>query len=239
MKFDFNAGIIGQNRRGSTEDSCGGVWHINRHYERQIEGNWDNRPFDPLAQGYSGPLGMSSVLLTVTGQTSLNTWQQSTVDISTYALATVRIVWLHARGGTSFTADMQIDDITIDGTTYTFESGTENFQTTRTTNYQTIASYPTATFYTINTTTSGASWNRDAAGTPSGSTGSTIDHTLGTTSGYYLYTETSGSGQPFEFILRSPSITLSDDPGNLTFWTSRYGASMGELDVHVFVEALP
>jgi hypothetical protein len=48
MKFDFNASIIGPDNRGSSTDSCGGIWHIGRQYERLLEGNWSNDPFDPF-----------------------------------------------------------------------------------------------------------------------------------------------------------------------------------------------
>jgi hypothetical protein len=37
-------------------------------------------------------------------------------------------------------------------------------------------------------------WQRDFGGTPSSRTGPKVDHTLGTSSGHYMYIETSGTG---------------------------------------------
>ena len=242
MKFDFNASIIGPDNRGTSEDSCGGVWHINRHYERKIEDNWNTRPFDPFVAGYSGPLGFSNVLFTISSQTSLNVWQQHTIDISEYLSATIRVVFWYRQLG-NYTGDLQIDDIAIDGTTYTFESGNEGFIS----NLAAISagtpclSYPGG-FGTgsLSTSTSGNGlWLRDNGGTGSGATGSTIDHTLGTTAGYYVHAETSGPTLDRPFFLATPSIILSGNPGNMTFWTSRYGATIGTLEVYVFVEQLP
>lgn len=241
MKFDFNASIIGPDNRGSSTDSCGGIWHIGRQYERQLEGNWSDNPFDPFFTGYSGPLGFSNSLLTITGQTLSNVWEEHTVDISTYSAATVRVVWWYLQGN-NFTGDFQIDDITIDGTNYDFDANNHDFiaNSTSLPNITPLPSYPGG-FRTAPVTTATAGnglWLRDFGGTGSGSTGSTIDHSVGTTAGYYLYTETSGPTLNRPFFLATPSITLSAAPGNMTFWTSRYGATIGTCNVYVFVESL-
>lgn len=240
MKFDFNACIIGPDNRGTSVDSCGGIWHINRHYERKIEDNWNTEPFDPFPAGYTGDLGFSSSLFSISTQTSSNTWEQHTVDISTYAHATVRVVFWYLQGS-SYRGDIQIDDVTIDGTTYTFESGSESFICNQSALAvgTSITTYP-STMSTVGVATSGSGnglWRRDLGGTGSSITGSTIDHTLGTTSGYYIYAETSGPSTNRPFFLASPSVTLSANPGNLTFWTSRYGANIGTLSVYVYVES--
>jgi hypothetical protein len=80
-----------------------------------------------VAPTSSVPLGFSSSLFSISSQTLQNVWEQHTIDISSYASATVRVVFWYLRG-TSFTGDIQIDDIYINGTTYTFESGVENFK---------------------------------------------------------------------------------------------------------------
>ena len=186
------------------------------------------------------PLGFSSSLFSISSQTLQNVWEQHTIDISSYASATVRVVFWYLRG-TSFTGDIQIDDIYINGTTYTFESGVQNFirNSASLSVSSPVTDYPISmTTTALTTTSSGAFWNRDAAGTPSSGTSSTIDHTLGTTAGFYVYAETSGPATGAPYFLATPSITLSGNPGNMTFWTSRYGATIGTLQVYVYVESV-
>ena len=180
-------------------------------------------------------LGLSDSLVTLTGQDT--SWTEKTINISSYAGATVRLVFYHY--GDYFTGDMQLDDINIDGTTYTFESNATGWETT-TTNTNTIVTttasdtYNAVTFSNVITSgTSAASWNRDSAGTGSSGTGLTIDHTLGTAAGYYLYAETSAP-YPSGYWLRSPEVTLSGSP-TLSFWEARYGATMRDCEVYLDV----
>jgi len=193
-----------------------------------------NNFLTPASVGGSYTLGLSDSLLTLTGQDT--SWTEKTIDISSYAGATVRLVFYHY--GTYFTGDMQLDDINIDGTTYTFESDATGWETT-TTNSNTIVTttasdtYNAITFSSVATIGSSARWNRDLGGTSSASTGLTTDHTLGTTSGYYLYAETS-SPYPCGYWLRSPEVTLSGSP-TLSFWEARYGATMGDCEVYLDV----
>ena len=92
------------------------------------------------------------------------------------------------------------------------------------------------TWYSVSTGSSRGRWNRDSGGTPSGGTGLSVDHTHGTTSSHYLYTEVT---QRFNgsFWLRSPEIVLSSNPGNLTFWEARYGSNMGSSNYYIDVIA--
>ena len=187
--------------------------------------------------GYTGPLGFSSSLLSISGPNA--TWSARTIDISTYAYATVRVVFWYLQGS-SFTGDIQLDDIAIDGTTYTFESGNESFicNSSALAAGTSITTYPSTmsvTSLTTNTFGNGL-WLRDLGGTGSNGTGLTVDHTLGTTSGYYVYAETSGSfANNRPFFLATPEITLSSDPGNMTFWEARSGATIGTLYVYMYV----
>lgn len=85
-------------------------------------------------------------------------------------------------------------------------------------------------------------WTNDVGGTGSSSTGPGVDHTLGTTSGKYMYCETSCSGTGFtnsEFDLVSPymNFTALTAPG-MEFWYHAYGTSIGNLTVKVQVGAL-
>jgi hypothetical protein len=78
-------------------------------------------------------------------------------------------------------------------------------------------------------------WTRDSGGTPTSGTGPVVDHTTSSTSGFYLYTEASGSNHPNKIALLD-SVCL--DLGNLTtavlaFWYHMDGANMGTLGVQV------
>lgn len=191
-----------------------------------------NNFLTPASVGGSYTLGLSDSLLTFGGQNAV--WNEQTIDISSYGGATVRFV-MYYQTTTTFTADLQLDDVNIDGTLYTFESGSEGWQTT--TVDQEISGvinpYTSASFSSVVVSGAGYRWNRDSAGTGSGGTGLTTDHTLGTTAGYYLYAETSVT-HPAGYWLRSPEVTLSGSP-TLSFWEARYGAAMGTATVYLDV----
>jgi len=179
---------------------------------------------------YSGQVGLTGSLFNVSG--SSGSWIQRTVDLSSYSGATVRIVFKHtvASTGTSYLADLQIDEVNIDNNSYNFESSTHGFQTTFNGSY---GDYSDAIFTDLSTGTSGERWNRDAAGTPSGSTGLT---TGANGTSWYVYTESSNPAVNGDiFWLRSPQITLSQSAGNLTFYEARLGSTIGDLDVYVDV----
>jgi hypothetical protein len=193
-----------------------------------------------LTVGGGGPsyeLGISPPLLTLQGQQSF--WDQETIDISLYKGATVRLVFYY-QTTTSFTADLQLDDINIDGSLYRFENASEPAWETNTSNYITSGnvqgSYDAVSsqFVQVGLGVVAGRWNKDSGGTPSNSTGLTYDHTFGSTSGYYLYAETSVSPHPYGFWLRSPTHTLSNSP-TLSFWNARYGATIGFCNVYLDV----
>ena len=79
-------------------------------------------------------------------------------------------------------------------------------------------------------------WFVDEGGTPSVSTGPLVDHTLGTVTGNYMYTEASSPNFPNKVAhLTTPFVDLST--GNnprLVFWYHMFGAAMGELHVDVY-----
>ena len=79
-------------------------------------------------------------------------------------------------------------------------------------------------------------WRVDNGGTPSANTGPTIDHTLGTAAGKYMYTEASAPavlGEVASFL--SPCINFSNFPNPVVrFWYHMYGDSIGSLNVDVF-----
>lgn len=79
-------------------------------------------------------------------------------------------------------------------------------------------------------------WTVDNGGTSSSGTGPSIDHTLGTNSGNYIYAETScsGSGYPNRtWELWSPFLDFSGTTTNmeLTFWYHAFGGTTGNLNI--------
>lgn len=172
--------------------------------------------------------GFSESLDAISGQ--LDGWRQRTVNISSYAGATVRLTF-HYVSGSSFTGDIQLDAINLDGNSYSFESGTESFQTSVSgeTNYNSV-SWNSLAMGEVN-----GRWNRDSGGTSSGNTART-DAADGT---FYVFAETTGNGSGFpsrNFWLRSPQIVLGNTP-TLTYFETRLGATIGTLNVHLDVIA--
>jgi hypothetical protein len=83
-------------------------------------------------------------------------------------------------------------------------------------------------------------WTPNAGGTSSSGTGPTVDHTLGTPAGYYMYTEASSPNFPNKIAhLTTPFIDLGtvSQPG-MAFWYHMYGAAMGELHVDVYANGM-
>ncbi len=78
-------------------------------------------------------------------------------------------------------------------------------------------------------------WQVNAGGTGSTNTGPTVDHTLGTPSGIYLYTEASSGTQGDSAWVLSPCIDLSSYLGaKLTFWYHMWGPDIDTLAIDIF-----
>jgi len=75
-------------------------------------------------------------------------------------------------------------------------------------------------------------WFSQAGPTSTGSTGPEVDRTTGTTSGRYLYTESSSGGLGANAELTSPCLDLSGlAQPMLEFWYHAYGADINELQL--------
>ena len=172
--------------------------------------------------------GLSDSLDSISGTS--DAWSTRTVDISDYAGSEVRLVFGYTNGsqGTSYQGDIQLDDIRLDGTTYSFENTGHSWQTT--TSDTQIANYSTASFSTLSTGTTTNRWNVDSGGTPSGSTGRT-DADAGS---YYVYAETSSGAAGRGYVLRSPAVTLGSSP-TLSYAVARKGNNIGALNVYLDV----
>ena len=81
----------------------------------------------------------------------------------------------------------------------------------------------------------GGEWRLDMGGTPSGTTGPSVDYNPGTSTGKYMYTESSSPCYGTECNLISPVIDLSY-PGNdyMTFAYHMYGSTQGTLYVDIW-----
>ncbi len=81
-------------------------------------------------------------------------------------------------------------------------------------------------------------WQRDSGGTPSSSTGPSIDAT-GNSSGYYVYMETSSGSGPYtagqESYFVSPSMLWENS--ELEFAYHMYGSTMGTLNLEVSTDS--
>ena len=184
--------------------------------------------------GYQGALGLTASLAQYSGETG--TWTQQTgVDISEYLGATARLVF-RSVSTTNYTSDFQLDDITFDGNSYTFEADSESWQRNVTRN---VSTYGAVTWETIpygdGGTTNAGDWVRWTGNTPSGSTGDIGAHG----GSYYIYYEasTNAAGYPYVYAwVRSPEVVLSAAP-TLSFWEGRDGATIGTIDVYLDITA--
>jgi hypothetical protein len=78
-------------------------------------------------------------------------------------------------------------------------------------------------------------WETEDGTTGSSSTGPNVDHTLGTSSGLYLYTEASSAS---DFSIITPCIDLGTlSCPQLKFWYHMYGAGITSLNVDVSTDA--
>ena len=116
----------------------------------------------------------------------------------------MRLVFGYVNGsqGTSFQGDIQLDDIRLDGTTYSFENTGHSWQTT--TSNTLVSNYSSASFSTLATGTTTGKWNVDSGGTPSSGTGRT-DADAGT---YYVYAETSSGATGKATSFDPPQLRL-------------------------------
>lgn len=89
-------------------------------------------------------------------------------------------------------------------------------------------------YHNVGPTTNDPYWQADVGGTGSSGTGPTVDHTLGTTAGSYIYLETStGAGQ--DTFFSSPYDLSGMTVPCFSYWYHMAGATMGTLDVQISV----
>ena len=147
---------------------------------------------------------ITSSLYSATGNNG-DTWVERSISTSE-PTENYRVVW-HYVSGSSFTGDYAIDEVTIDGTTYDFDSNDGGFISPRNLNTSnSVTAYNDAVSLATATGTVLGRWNRNSGGTPSGSTGPSSGFGG---SGFYVYAESSSPNSPsVNFWLFSPQITI-------------------------------
>ncbi|XP_077865040.1 MAM and LDL-receptor class A domain-containing protein 2-like [Saccoglossus kowalevskii] len=77
-------------------------------------------------------------------------------------------------------------------------------------------------------------WKRNQGDTPTSHTGPTIDHTLGTNEGYYLFIEAdSRDDHERGRLISTPLPPIPSSTYCLTFWYHMFGGRVGDLNVYV------
>ncbi|RDD40324.1 MAM and LDL-receptor class A domain-containing protein 2 [Trichoplax sp. H2] len=74
-------------------------------------------------------------------------------------------------------------------------------------------------------------WERHTGATHTGRTGPSVDHTLGTSQGYYVYTDASNGRFTDTALLTSPIIGGTGSQCIISFWYHMYGTSVGTLSL--------
>jgi len=183
--------------------------------------------------GFSGPLGLTDSLHSDSGDKDTS-WLTTTVDVSEYSGPNVEARFVcHYTSGNGFRGDFQIGDITLGDTQFTFEAGSEDFQTTVLDS--TSITYANAVFSSVANGGTANRWNRDSNGTGSGSTGISGSGDAGT---WYLFAEVSGTGYPSkDYWLRSPSVSMANAT-NLEVIYAAYGINMGSWIYYLDITAV-
>lgn len=191
---------------------------------------------------------------TFTGQYSSTSWESVSINMSAFKGMTVRFIFYYV-SGTSFTGDLQIDNVqfpkyftyaetggyfqgwsysnnSFGTSSFTYASsgsGAGNWQTTTTD----TSDYAGASWSTVTAGTTALRWNGRTGGTPSSSTG--LSSGFGG-SGYYVYAETSSPGYSNKnFWLRSGTHYIGTQTGTpyFSYKLGRYGATIGTLETYV------
>lgn len=220
-----NGSIIGVDNPSSALVASG-VWDLNAAQEAKENSKW--------------PLFISLQLLESSSVSSNSNghWRTGTYSFTgsdAMSGTTGRFV-VHHYGTIGFQSDVQYDNIVIPtpggNVTYDFEVSAGGWETTITNVGNSISTAYTGASFTavLNGGSPAGRWLRDAGGTGSSNTGNTTDGS-GNSSGFYLYTETSGT-HPLSMLLRGPVQTLATS-GTLTwregYWGQQLSASTRDV----------
>ena len=82
-------------------------------------------------------------------------------------------------------------------------------------------------------------WSQQSGATTSFRTGPPNDHTLGTASGSYMYTEVSLVQKGWTARLQSPTFKYRNTDKCMTLWYHMFGTNIGKLEVLLKVAGSP
>lgn len=205
--------------------AASGVWDLNAIHEDRTVDEW--------------PTGVRVQLLETSNVSSSSdgAWRTGTYSFTSSSVisgTTGRFYILHY-GTTSYRSDVQYDNILIPTSggdvTLDFDSDNEGCQTTYlNVGTDILSAFASSQFYGINQSALANRWVRDRSGTGSSLTGNTTDGS-GSSTGYYVYTETSGT-HPMSMLFRTPEFTLGSS-GTFSwregYWGSNLSSSTREV----------
>lgn len=210
-----NGSIIGVDNP-STNIAASGIWDLKAVQEGTVASKW---PAFIQAQ----LMDTSNLSSNSNGSWITKTYTFTSSD--SISGTTGRFV-VHHYGTIGYQSDSQYDNIIIptSGGNVTYDSAFSGWETTTVNVGTSIASgYSNATFTAVIVSGNAGRWNRDSGGTGSVGTGNTTDGS-GSTSGNYLYSETSGT-HPLSMLLRGPSLTLASS-GTFSWREGYYGSQL-------------
>ncbi|XP_077978860.1 MAM and LDL-receptor class A domain-containing protein 1-like [Glandiceps talaboti] len=169
----------------------------------------------------TGP-SLTTPVWTKTG-TQGDIWLEGQIDITT--LNRFKVVF-EGVVGPSYQGDVAIDDVSIiDGDCP--PSNTPPSSQLCTFESSTICNYTQDNSDTFD-------WTWDNAGTPSSATGPSVDHTYGTTAGYYVFIEASPPRVAGDAArLETPVQSATGNYSCVEFWYHMYGLNIGTLNIYV------
>nr|XP_039272221.1 MAM and LDL-receptor class A domain-containing protein 2-like [Styela clava] len=199
-----------------------------------------------LVMMYGSEMGYSNSLWNATGSQG-NAWQSQQIQINTYG--TFYLIF-EGEVGLGEEGDIAIDDILIrrgqcvtssPPTTSTCGAGdTTTISSTQVCDFvQDCANnydegtcgacdFETGQCGWISLTSGSYVWNRDNGGTSSIVSGPSVDHTVGTSLGYYMAVEASNGGRGSEAVMLTPALQQSKDTCQLIFWFHMKGRGFTE-----------
>ncbi|CAB3978524.1 MAM and LDL-receptor class A domain-containing 2-like, partial [Paramuricea clavata] len=140
-----------------------------------------------------------------------NQWTQRKIDVNS---TTPYNLIFSASRGIGYRGDISIDDIEITKGSCSFDPNLCTFE-------KDWCNYVAA-----------GRWIRRKGRTPSGSTGPSVDHTTGSSAGYYIYYETSGAQKRNATATVQKNFTANGPKSCLQFWYHMYGRTVNTLNVY-------
>lgn len=197
-----NGGRIGPRSQADVL-SASGIWSLEKQKLLKESKEWPVPPQTVNASWFQSTWGatmgpMSLYILTPSGEivgnaiysrgavdSGNNNWYQQS-SAQGLAPGAFRLAW-HYVSGTSFTGDYGMDNITINGTTYGFESGADDFVTSTANTASSVDALNSAATLLTTTGASLGRWNRHNGSAPSSNTGPSSAYS----GSFYVYAETS------------------------------------------------